>query len=60
MNSSVAVACPICGGDVDVQADVILNELLDCGDCGAELEVTGIEPAVQLAAAPESAEDWGQ
>jgi alpha-aminoadipate carrier protein LysW len=52
--------CPVCAGSVDVGDDVMLSELLDCQDCGSELEVTVIEPAVQIAEAPMCAEDWGQ
>ncbi|MDA0311783.1 MAG: lysine biosynthesis protein LysW [Gemmatimonadetes bacterium] len=54
------IECPVCWGGVNVSADVMLSELLDCGDCGAELEVTALSPALQLAEAPMSAEDWGE
>ncbi len=53
------VACPECGADVEIAADVIANEILPCADCGVELEVTGLDP-VALALAPEVEEDWGE
>jgi alpha-aminoadipate carrier protein LysW len=35
------------------------GEILDCPQCGAELEVRSIRPLV-LALAPEVEEDWGE
>jgi len=60
MSVTTTTACPVCGGDVDLSGEVIVGELLDCGDCGSELEVTVIAPTVQLREAPVSAEDWGE
>lgn len=59
MTVSVAVECPVCGGGLDIATNVMMGELLDCGDCGSELEVRGLEP-LQLNEAPMSAEDWGE
>jgi len=60
MTALTTVECPICCGGVDVGPDVMLAELLDCGDCGSELEVIALSPTFQLAEAPMSAEDWGE
>ena len=60
MSVSIAMACPICTGDVDIPCDVMLGELLDCDECGSELEVRQLEPSPSLAEAPMSAEDWGE
>jgi alpha-aminoadipate carrier protein LysW len=60
MSTATTMECPVCAGSVDVGDDVMLSELLDCQDCGSELEVSVIEPAVQIAEAPMCAEDWGQ
>ncbi|MES2154765.1 MAG: lysine biosynthesis protein LysW [bacterium] len=35
------------------------GEILDCPDCGAELEVRSLSPLV-LALAPDVEEDWGE
>lgn len=35
------------------------GEIVECPECGVELEVIGVGP-VQLAAAPEEEEDWGE
>ncbi len=54
-----SVNCPECDASVDVDADVLAGEVVTCGDCQAELEVTSLEPlAVELA--PEMEEDWGE
>ena len=51
--------CPECGGEVELDSDVMVGEIVPCGECGAELEVTKGDPfALQLA--PEEEEDWGE
>lgn len=50
--------CPECAGEVTV-GDVEAGEIVDCPDCGVELEVVTANP-VSLALAPEEAEDWGE
>lgn len=60
MSMMVAVECPVCGGAVDAPTDAIVGELIDCTDCGAELEVTSLQPALTVIEAPMSAEDWGE
>jgi alpha-aminoadipate carrier protein LysW len=51
--------CPECGGNVSLPDSVETGEILDCGTCGAELEVVGVDP-VALDVAPELQEDWGE
>ncbi|MCU0514684.1 MAG: lysine biosynthesis protein LysW [Anaerolineae bacterium] len=51
--------CPECAADFALPAGVMVNELLSCPDCGAELEVLGLDP-VELANAPDVQEDWGE
>jgi alpha-aminoadipate carrier protein LysW len=48
-----------CGATVALPDDVEIGEILDCGGCGTELEVIDTTP-VELAKAPELAEDWGE
>ncbi len=60
MSTATTTECPVCGGGVEVAPDVILGELIDCGDCGSELEVRALAPALRLEEAPMSAEDWGE
>ena len=51
--------CPVCGANVELNKDTVQNELLECPDCGTELEVIGINPFA-LAEAPKEEEDWGE
>ena len=51
--------CPVCGGDVDLEDDIVVGELLACGDCGSELEILDVDPPA-LGEAPETEEDWGE
>lgn len=51
--------CPECDADVSVGTDAVKGEIVACPDCGAELEVTDLEPTV-LALAPKEEEDWGE
>ena len=51
--------CPICGGQVELDESTMLHELIECIDCGSELEVTAINPFF-LSEAPTAGEDWGQ
>ena len=37
-------ACAVCGEEIAVPADVELDELVECAACGAEYEVTGLDP----------------
>ncbi len=51
--------CPVCAADVSLTDDAVVGELMECPDCGTELEVTGLEPAA-LSEAPQTEEDWGE
>ena len=53
------VKCPVCEADVKIEPGVMLGELLNCTDCGAELEVTSLTP-LTVEEAPEVQEDWGE
>lgn len=50
--------CLECGGSVRL-ANPVTGEVVDCPDCGVELEVTALSP-LTLALAPEEQEDWGE
>lgn len=51
--------CVECGGQIEVADDVMQGEILQCPDCGVELEVISTEP-LSLEVAPEVEEDWGE
>ncbi|MCG8605548.1 lysine biosynthesis protein LysW [bacterium] len=56
---SQSVKCPICDADLTLDSDTIQGELVECSDCGTELEVTSIQP-FRVQEAPQEEEDWGQ
>lgn len=51
--------CPVCGGEVSVAGDAVVGELMECSECGTELEVVSTDP-VSVAEAPQEQEDWGE
>ncbi len=51
--------CPECAADVSLPDNVMKGEIVQCGGCGAELEVTSLNP-LTLDLAPEEEEDWGE
>jgi alpha-aminoadipate/glutamate carrier protein LysW len=55
----MAAECPVCDAEVELGDDTVEGELVECPDCGSELEVTSLKP-LALAEAPEAEEDWGE
>ena len=51
--------CPECEASLSL-SNVMQGEIVVCPDCGVDLEVTATEPSVELALAPQEAEDWGE
>jgi alpha-aminoadipate carrier protein LysW len=51
--------CPECAADITLAADTLPGEIIQCPDCGVELEVVSLNP-VTLDLAPEEEEDWGE
>lgn len=58
METVQTLACTECDGQLNA-APTLVGEILDCDDCGAELEVTSLAP-LTIALAPEIEEDWGE
>lgn len=50
--------CVDCGAALPLNNPVV-GEILDCPDCGLELEVRNLAP-LMVEPAPEVAEDWGE
>jgi alpha-aminoadipate carrier protein LysW len=57
--SPTMLSCPECASPVTLAATPRLSEILECGDCQAELEILAVEP-VTVGLAPEVEEDWGE
>lgn len=53
------VECPGCGVEVIIPENAEKGEMLQCKECGTELEVTNKSP-VEIRVAPEAEEDWGE
>ena len=53
------VSCPECDASFNINSDVEEGEIIECPECGVELEVISIDP-VQLDLAPQEEEDWGE
>ena len=56
----MSTTCPECEAEITLTAGAEVNEIIVCPDCGVDLEVTAVEPALGLALAPQEAEDWGE
>jgi alpha-aminoadipate carrier protein LysW len=56
MSSTV---CPICDAPVHLAAGTVIDELMECSDCGTDLVVTSLDPPA-VDEAPATEEDWGQ
>lgn len=59
MNTAANAACPICEAEVEIVEGTVIGELMECGDCGTELEITKVDP-IEIQEAPEVEEDWGE
>lgn len=57
--STLSFDCPECAGSAPLNSDVMLHEIVLCGQCAAELEILGLDP-VRVELAPEIEEDWGE
>ena len=51
--------CPICGAEISFEKGTVLGELIECSDCGIELEVVSTDP-FKVEEAPQEEEDWGE
>jgi alpha-aminoadipate carrier protein LysW len=56
---SYEAVCPECAATIEMADDTLEGEILQCPDCGVELEVMSLDP-VTVDLAPEVEEDWGE
>ena len=56
---SLAAECPDCAAKVPLSDDVMAGEIVQCPECGRDLETVAGDPW-SLIAAPEEEEDWGE
>jgi alpha-aminoadipate/glutamate carrier protein LysW len=50
--------CPECDADVQVDEDTDKGDVVDCDDCGTQLEVVGLDPIELDIAVEEEEDDW--
>lgn len=56
----VKAACPECGGDIELE-DPVVREIVECSECGAELEVSALQDeSAELIVAELEGDDWGE
>lgn len=53
------VRCTECDAKIRIDEDAVEGEILQCPECGVELELLSIDPP-QVDLAPEVEEDWGE
>jgi alpha-aminoadipate carrier protein LysW len=51
--------CTECEAEITLDPSTETGEIIQCPDCGMDLEVMSVEPP-EVAPAPEEEEDWGE
>jgi alpha-aminoadipate/glutamate carrier protein LysW len=52
-------SCPECEAEVQVDEDTDKGDVVECSDCGTQLEVVGLDPIeLDVADEVETEEDW--
>jgi alpha-aminoadipate carrier protein LysW len=51
--------CTECEAEIALDPTTEVGEIIQCPDCGMDLEVVSVQPP-ELAPAPEEEEDWGE
>ena len=54
-----ATVCIECHAPLQLREGLIVGEIVQCRECGVELEVVEAQP-IRLQLAPEVEEDWGE
>ncbi|MGQ9500914.1 MAG: lysine biosynthesis protein LysW [Anaerolineae bacterium] len=54
-----SAVCPECDAEIILRDDTLVGEIVQCPDCGVELEVLSLNPP-ELDLAPAEEEDWGE
>ena len=55
----MTVNCTECDAEITLAAGTEVGEIIVCPDCGVDLEVVELDPAV-VQLAPMEQEDWGE
>lgn len=38
------VECPFCGADIELSKNIFKGKIVDCNECGVELEISSVKP----------------
>jgi alpha-aminoadipate/glutamate carrier protein LysW len=53
--------CKECDGDMKINDDVIVGEIISCSECGSDYEIASLDGGVVAIKEAESVkEDWGE
>ncbi len=55
----MSTECPVCSAEITFEESTVEGEIIECSDCGTELEVKKIDPP-KVEEAPMEDEDWGE
>ena len=57
----ILTTCPDCLAEIEIPDDVMVGEIIECSDCGLELEVEKIDgKQVEIQRLSIEKEDWGE
>ena len=57
----ILTTCPDCLAEIEILEDVMVGEIVECFDCGLELEVEKVEGnQVEIQRLSIEKEDWGE
>jgi alpha-aminoadipate/glutamate carrier protein LysW len=59
MATATVATCPECSAELNLGDNVVQGEIVQCPDCGVDLEVVAVNP-LKLELAPMEEEDWGE
>ena len=51
--------CPVCDAELVADNSAEVGELIECEECGVELEIISLTP-FEVEEAPQEEEDWGE
>ena len=53
--------CPECDADLSIPVDAAVGEIISCGDCGADYEISKKDGStIEIKEAETVGEDWGE
>jgi alpha-aminoadipate carrier protein LysW len=60
INAMPRGTCPECEAEVQVDEDTDKGDVVECDDCGTQLEVVGLDPIELDVAVAEEEEEWDE